>query len=75
MKKIKKTLCVNAIGARNLSINARKISAKLVHISTGDIFNGTKEKPFDEPNPSTVYGKSKIASERFMKEFTKNTLL
>lgn len=65
---------VNAIGARNLSIIAGKISAKLVHISTDDIFNGTKEKPFDEfdePNPSTIYGKSKLAGERYVKEFTK----
>ena len=65
---------VNAIGARNLSIIAGKISAKLVHISTDDIFNGTKEKPFDEfdePNPSTVYGKSKLAGERYVKEFTR----
>lgn len=65
---------VNAIGARNLSIIAGKISAKLVHISTDDIFNGTKEKPFDEfdePNPSTIYGKSKLAGERYVKEFTR----
>lgn len=65
---------VNAIGARNLSIIAGKIAAKLVHISTDDIFNGTKEKPFDEfdePNPSTIYGKSKLAGERYVKEFTR----
>lgn len=65
---------VNAIGARNLSIIAGKISAKLVHISTDDVFNGTKEKPFDEfdePNPINVYGKSKLAGERYVKEFTK----
>lgn len=31
---------VNALGARNLSIIARKLEAKLVHISTDDVLMG-----------------------------------
>ncbi len=33
---------VNALGARNLSIVARKIGAKMVQISTDDVFDGIR---------------------------------
>ncbi len=62
---------VNALGARNLGIAARKISAKLIHISTDDVFDGTAQHPlteFDRVNPRTVYGKSKLAGEMFVRE-------
>ena len=63
---------VNALGARNLSIAARKHDSKIIHISTDDVFGGSKTSPyteFDLPNPTTVYGKSKLAGEFFVKEF------
>lgn len=64
---------VNALGARNLSIVARKTGAKMVQLSTDDVFDGFGKKPyteFDDTNPITVYGKSKLAGERYVKEFT-----
>ena len=64
---------VNALGARNLSIVARKLEAKLVQISTDDVFDGKSEDPyneFDQTNPATMYGKSKLAGENYVKEFT-----
>lgn len=64
---------VNAIGARNLSIAARKSGAKLVQISTDDVFDGLSNKPyneFDVTAPRTMYGKSKLAGEGYVKEFT-----
>ncbi len=64
---------VNALGPRNLCIVARKIGAKVVQISTDDIFDGTNDQPyneFDHPNPKTVYGCSKKAGEDYVKEFT-----
>lgn len=64
---------VNALGARNLSLAARKVKAKLVQLSTDDVFDGLSNEPyseFDNPNPKTVYGKSKLAGENYVKEFT-----
>lgn len=64
---------VNALGPRNLCIVARKIGAKVVQISTDDVFDGTSSQPyneFDQTNPRTIYGNSKKAGEDYVKEFT-----
>ena len=64
---------VNALGARNLAIVASKMQAKMVQLSTDDVFDGKSTAPyteFDVTNPVTVYGKSKLAGENYVKEFT-----
>ena len=64
---------VNALGARNLSLVARKHNAKIVQISTDDVFDGHHTKPyteFDDTHPLTVYRRSKRAGENYVKEFT-----
>ena len=64
---------INALGARNVSVAARKVNAKLVQLSTDDVFDGISKEPyseFDAPNPKTVYGRSKFAGENYVKEFT-----
>lgn len=64
---------VNALGPRNLCIVARKIGAKVVQLSTDDVFDGTNDRPyneFDRTNPQTIYGRSKKAGEDYVKEFT-----
>ena len=64
---------VNALGARNLAIVARKMEAKMVQLSTDDVFDGKSSSPYNEfdlTNPGTVYGKSKLAGENYVKEFT-----
>ncbi|MET3738729.1 dTDP-4-dehydrorhamnose reductase [Faecalicatena orotica] len=69
---------VNALGARNLSAIARKIDARIIQISTDDIFWDTNEQShheFDTPNPRTVYGKSKLAGENFVKELAPKHLI
>lgn len=64
---------VNALGARNLAIAAREVDAKIAQMSTDDVFDGKSERPYheyDDTNPSSVYGRSKRAGERYVKEFT-----
>ncbi len=56
---------VNVVGVENLIEAARKVGARLIHISTDYIFDGT-HGPYsenDKPNPISYYGKSKLASE------------
>lgn len=63
---------VNAIGARNLAIAAGETGAKLVHISTDYVFDGTKQSAYyetDPTGPQSVYGATKEAAERFVQTF------
>jgi dTDP-4-dehydrorhamnose reductase len=60
---------VNVEGVRNLVHSARRVDAKLIHISTDYIFDG-KNAPYDEnaiPNPINYYGRTKLASENEIK--------
>jgi len=60
---------VNALGARNVAVAAAKAGAKLVYISTDYVFNGRAGRPyteFDLPDPINVYGKSKLAGEKYV---------
>lgn len=62
---------VNALGARNAAIAAREAGAKLVHISTDYVFDGSKECPYreyDMASPINVYGASKLLGEQLVKE-------
>ena len=70
-KNIKDAYKVNTLGARNLSVCARKIGARFVHISTEHVFDGLKGEPyneFDTPNPISVYGKSSLEGENFVRQ-------
>jgi len=66
-----KDLCwrINVTAVDNLAYAARKVKAKVVHVSTDYIFDGT-DGPYDEeavPNPIGFYGRSKLASENVLK--------
>ena len=62
---------VNTLGARNLAIAAQETKAKLVHISTDYVFDGTKQGAYyetDPTGPASVYGRTKEAAEKLVKE-------
>ncbi len=57
---------VNKTGAKNLSLCAKKIDAKFIHISTDYIFDGNSTKPYSENDkscPLGIYGLSKKEGE------------
>ncbi len=63
---------INALGPRNLSIAATKNKAKMIHISTDYVFPGNGTTPyteFDPVGPNSMYGKTKLAGEEFVKSF------
>ncbi len=62
-----KALQVNARGPELLALACRRIGALLITISTDYVFDGAKEGFYtqrDQPNPQSVYAKSKLEGER-----------
>lgn len=60
---------INVTAVEHLVEATRKVGAKLIHISSDYIFDGTNG-PYDEeakPNPLGYYGKTKLASENVIK--------
>lgn len=57
---------VNAVAPRHLARACSALGARLVHVSTDYVFDGTKGAPYvesDRPNPLNVYAISKLAGE------------
>lgn len=56
---------INADGVRNLAVASERSKARLIHISTDGVFDGTRGNytEEDEPNPINVYARSKLRGE------------
>lgn len=63
---------INVDGAVNVAKACKEIGAKLVFISSEQVFNGNIERgPYDEkhtPVPDTVYGQNKLEAEGLLKD-------
>lgn len=62
----KSAYAVNDLGSEYLAAACKKIGAKLIHISTDFVFDGSNTQPYqtdDKPNPINVYGSSKLAGD------------
>ncbi len=58
---------LNDAAVLTLCRECRRVGARLIHISTDYVFDGTASVPYtegDEPHPVTVYGRTKLAGER-----------
>lgn len=70
---------VNSLGPRNLAIISEEINAKLVQVSTDYVFSGEeREVPFREydlTSPYSVYGKTKLMGEEFVKQYSKKAFI
>jgi dTDP-4-dehydrorhamnose reductase len=64
-----RALMVNGLGVQNICLACQQRDVPLVHFSTDYIFDGAKEVPYtiyDEPNPISAYGRSKLLGERYL---------
>jgi len=69
---------VNADGAANIAKAAEGVQARLIHISTDFVFDGTKPQPYlpgDRTNPVSTYGASKLQGEQSVLAETRNKAL
>ncbi len=69
---------VNAEGARNIALGCAAIRAKMIHLSTDYVFDGSSRIPYREedlPHPLNVYGSSKLRGERYVQEILENYLI
>lgn len=69
---------VNAIGTYHVALATREVGAKLVYVSSGAIFDGTKKGPYttnDLPNPVNGYGLSKYLGECAVRSVSDNYLI
>jgi dTDP-4-dehydrorhamnose reductase len=68
----------NTVGAENVARAAAAEGARLVHISTDFVFDGTQAEPYDErakPNPQSSYARSKLAGEELARAATAQLFL
>ena len=70
-KDVEIAYAVNELGVKYVAQACKKIGARILHISTDFIFDGTGTSPYQtdaKPNPLNVYGASKLAGDIALNE-------
>jgi dTDP-4-dehydrorhamnose reductase len=61
-----RAFAVNREGAENVALAARRVGARLLHLSTDYVFDGRRDSPYPpdaRASPLNVYGRSKLEGE------------
>jgi len=69
---------VNVAGSRNVARAAAEAGARLIHVSTDVVFDGTLGRPYtedDEPRPVMGYGRQKLAGEEAVRAALPDALI
>ena len=64
---VERAVLRNGLAVRWVAEACHRVGAHLVHVSTDYVFDGTLDRPYtewDEPNPQSAYGRSKLFGER-----------
>lgn len=68
----------NATAVGYLAAACKKHGAKLIHISTDFVFDGMKQKPYEEQDatrPLNTYGKSKLQGEQLCRQYNPDAII
>jgi dTDP-4-dehydrorhamnose reductase len=66
-----KAFSINVTGAKNLAEICKENNTILLHVSTDFVFDGNKKVPYSEediPNPTGVYGQTKLDGEKAIQQ-------
>ena len=69
---------INRDAVRNLGEAAHAVGAKVIHVSTDYVFDGTSCRPYLESDatcPVSVYGRTKLAGERALMEVCPDSVI
>jgi len=69
---------INVTGAENLAKACKEFDTVLIHISTDFVFDGKASKPYTEediPNPTGVYGQTKLDGEKIIQQIWEKHLI
>lgn len=69
---------VNCHGPENLALAAKQVGARLVHVSTDYVFDGSGTEPYletDAVNPLGVYGQTKLAGELLVRSILPEAII
>lgn len=69
---------VNAEGPKNIAFGCAASKARMIHLSTDYVFDGTSLRPYreeDTPHPLNVYGSSKLLGEQYIQKTLRDHLI